>query len=896
MTEPKVRPKISTEHLEFLEGQAITRDVLRDAGVYTLYDADDLPKSMRLWPGRDGYPGLAFPWRGYDGAVLTQVRPETPIKFDDGHVAKYVFPKGCEMILTIHPWMDELVDTPTVPLMIIEGTKQYLAAVSALGKDSEYALVGMPGCYGWKQHRKPLPDLGALAEVLPGRSVYLGFDADWKHNRDVFEAAKALTDLLLLYGVTEVRYVAVPGQGTEGLDDVLANVPDKREALLSLLRRAETKLPLRPPPRTQASDFTDEKGHTLRQKVVETVLEMHEMALAPDGSIMIYQKGVYQLDISMFKITKVLSDILGDRFTVTERASLIAMLQAELADLGRVVPPNPISPWVNLPNGMLDPRTLELHPHDPKLLSITQLPIEWDPEAICPTYDAWLEQVIGDQAELLHQVLAQMLAPQERPTKALFEFGPSRSGKSTSLRIARRIAGDGNTASETLHSLTSDKFAKANLYGKVLNTAADLSAKRVSDLSTFKMLTGDDSISAQFKGKQHFEYVNRAVICFSSNEPPTVNEGSNAYRVRLAKIAFDRSFEGAEDPTIEARIMASELPGVLVRIARAGQARFAVSGFWAPERASATAAFEQYSDSVARWLSEEKTIVTHLQADRFARPGEGDAISAQQWVSPRVCSTLTDLHKNFVDWADENHEDSFGKVTLGKRLDSIDGVLRVRITGARGNDRGLNIVDMIYDDVDHPTLSSTTSLGKVGKVGIVEEGLATQDDEVRDQEASQAFIALAPAELKPTMPVPVAAESDPLPVVEARITGMHQRVYDMIVADPPKAREKKIREVLGISATEYQATRDRLLSIGVIAKRIKGLGFDVTGDLVRIHPPYEQPDPTRSKLRREAVTSIYDLIPDPVCVDCGTNPGPRNAMLPHCPDCLIPFDLDVETP
>ena len=36
------------------------------------------------------------------------------------------------------------------------------------------------------------------------------------------------------------------------------------------------------------------------------------------------------------------------------------------------------------------------------------------------------------------------------------------------------LVGKANTSSNTLHQLSDDRFASANLYGKVLNVAADL--------------------------------------------------------------------------------------------------------------------------------------------------------------------------------------------------------------------------------------------------------------------------------------------------------------------------------------------------------------------------------------------------------------------------------------
>ena len=159
----------------------------------------------------------------------------------------------------------------------------------------------------------------------------------------------------------------------------------------------------------------------------------------------------------------------------------------------------------------------------------------------------------------------------------MFLYGPSRSGKSTYLRLLRAIVGPRDTSSVTLHQLAEDKFASANVYGKRLNIAADLSSREISDLSIFKMLTGEDHISANKKYGAQFTFRNAALFAFSANEIPAVSEGSDAYFQRVIPFNFARSFKGAEDPTIEARILA-ELPGILVRLAKAAQ-RFIGNGY-----------------------------------------------------------------------------------------------------------------------------------------------------------------------------------------------------------------------------------------------------------------------------------------------------------------------------
>ena len=52
--------------------------------------------------------------------------------------------------------------------------------------------------------------------------------------------------------------------------------------------------------------------------------------------------------------------------------------------------------------------------------------------------------------------------------------GLSGRGSPPYLRILAELVGHSNVSSVTLHQLSDDKHASANLYGKALNIAADL--------------------------------------------------------------------------------------------------------------------------------------------------------------------------------------------------------------------------------------------------------------------------------------------------------------------------------------------------------------------------------------------------------------------------------------
>ena len=88
--------------------------------------------------------------------------------------------------------------------------------------------------------------------------------------------------------------------------------------------------------------------------------------------------------------------------------------------------------------------------------------------------------------------------------------------------------------------MVNERFATADLYGKLANIFADLSAKRLQDVEAFKVLASGDRISAERKFEDSFEFEPTAKLIFSANTPPKPTEDmENAYYKRWMLISFN---------------------------------------------------------------------------------------------------------------------------------------------------------------------------------------------------------------------------------------------------------------------------------------------------------------------------------------------------------------------
>lgn len=674
---------LTPEHIEkVLSPRGISPEGAETFGIRSVSDPGDLPADA---PGywRDWLPGLLIPHSDGNGRVEWQIRPDAPVIDESGRAVKYAFrsrENGYQPFFSVRR-----PGGPDGVRILAEGTFQAIAA--ALWAPGDAWILGMPGCRGWMSDGTPVGDLEALA----GHDVVVALDADMWSNTDVWDAGEALRRALIADGAKSVRFVRVPAGAKAGLDDVLGKKsPAARSDFLGRLVDAaeDEKFPVsrRPKPPRKAGGFFGEEG-LMVETLAKAVFARYPSALSRERKVAIYEHGVY--DISQIAFLSAVAELLGEQFRPAHEAAAEAFTVGTLHRTGRVLPEHSSVPVLNCANGMLDLRTEELTDHDPEHLSTVQIPIEWDPDAACPVYERWLYDTVGSQADHLEESAATMLDPSRTPSKAVFLFGPSRSGKSTFLRIMQGIAGMDNVSGVSLAQLCEDRFAAANVYGKMLNCSADLSARHVEDLSLFKMMTGEDIITANRKYGSQFSFTSQALFAFSANELPTVGESSRAYSERMEPFKFGRSFAGHEDPAIEDAMLA-ELPGILVRWVRAWRRRYE-RGATLPTDPSVRSEFEIASDRVRQFVSEACEVhATIPPADSAGGPGVPAAVIAGAEVPARYATSRRDLAKSFNRWAQSAGSTvAMGERKVISRLTSINGVMDVRIKGSGG--RAMNV-------------------------------------------------------------------------------------------------------------------------------------------------------------------------------------------------------------
>lgn len=223
---------------------------------------------------------------------------------------------------------------------------------------------------------------------------------------------------------------------------------------------------------------------------------------------------------------------------------------------------------LNVENGMLDWRTGELLPHDKAYRSSLRIPVRYDPAVpYGPIVDAIADILDHDDERMrvLQEWYGYILIPDYSIQRILVLVGLGGNGKSVLTTWMRRLVGPANCAAEAIDKLAEDRFRTANLYGKLLNIAPEVTDKVLSDTSTVKRLTGGDPIDAERKFRDPFTFVNFARMVMSANRMPKTVDLSNAYYRRLMIIPLNRVYDpevpgyvGQHDPYFAERLTTPE--------------------------------------------------------------------------------------------------------------------------------------------------------------------------------------------------------------------------------------------------------------------------------------------------------------------------------------------------
>jgi putative DNA primase/helicase len=261
-------------------------------------------------------------------------------------------------------------------------------------------------------------------------------------------------------------------------------------------------------------------------------------------------------------------------------------------------------------NGVLDLHSGRLAPPSPTQRFLKQAGCDYIPAATAPMFEKFLERVIPDESTraYLQRAVGYTLTADAGEEKFHILWGTGANGKTTFANIVTDMLGEyvGPVQSgDLVRDQADEQRVCVQLPGARMGLITELKMGCVWNDQLVKKLASKDALSARLLYKEPITFRPTHKLWLITNHLPGVRDSGNGLWRRFAPVKFGFTIPVEErDPTLDKRIIAKELPGVL-NWALAGFREWRRGGLNAPK--SVTDQLNVYRDStdiVGSWLRE----------------------------------------------------------------------------------------------------------------------------------------------------------------------------------------------------------------------------------------------------------------------------------------------------
>lgn len=332
--------------------------------------------------------------------------------------------------------------------------------------------------------------------------------------------------------------------------------------------------------------------------------------------------------------------------------------RAAMVRLARSEPGIPIEPeemdrdpfLLNVLNGTINLRTGELNAHD-RTQSITKLaPVNFDAEAECPTFLAFLARVLPDPEvrRFLRYMTGYGMTGVTFEQCIAFLYGGGANGKSTFLDVIQDMLGDyaQTAAPDLLTSRGGDRHPTelADLFGARWVSSIEVDEGKHLAETLVKQMTGGDKLKARFMRTDFFQWSPTHKLFLAANHKPEIRGTDYAIWRRIRLIPFTVTIpEGERDGDL-GRKLRDELPGIL-NWAIAGCLDWQKYGLGVPQAVKdATEEYRQEQDVLGQFI-EDRCV-----------------LDAQAWVHSGTMIAV------YSAWSEANGTKPISATAFGRRM------------------------------------------------------------------------------------------------------------------------------------------------------------------------------------------------------------------------------------
>ena len=311
-----------------------------------------------------------------------------------------------------------------------------------------------------------------------------------------------------------------------------------------------------------------------------------------------------------------------------------------------------LDPWLlNCANGTVDLRTGQLTPHDRADLMTKMAATSFDSTATCPRFLAYLDQIMGGDADLvrfLQRALGYSLTGVTSERAIFILYGEGKNGKSTLVEVMDAVLGDYamRTPTESLlakrdQGIPNDIARLQNLRFVYASEAEE--GQRLAE-AKIKDMTGGDTLTARFLHGEFFDFKPAFKLWFSTNHKPVIRGTDRAIWDRIRLVPFLVRIP-PEDQDKHLREKLIEEAGGILAWCVTGCLDWQRDGLQEPAGViNATRDYQSEMNVIERFITDCCVI------------------------DPNATVTSKDMYSAYVEWYKKGGEEHLTQTALGKRM------------------------------------------------------------------------------------------------------------------------------------------------------------------------------------------------------------------------------------
>ena len=205
----------------------------------------------------------------------------------------------------------------------------------------------------------------------------------------------------------------------------------------------------------------------------------------------------------------------------------------------------------------------------PDIFITSILPYNYKPHAHCNQWKWFVESIFGGDEEcvaLLQEWFGYCMVSSNIMEAIMFFFGPTGTGKGTTINILEKLVGKKRCFAPRLSSLT-NRFGLSSLIGKYIMTINEQRPTKKAEaeklLQIFKQISGQDSVATEKKFK---DPINTKLFCritYAGNQILEFDDAPQALMRRANLLHFENEPDGKPDRHLKEKL-AKEIEGIAI--------------------------------------------------------------------------------------------------------------------------------------------------------------------------------------------------------------------------------------------------------------------------------------------------------------------------------------------